>query len=79
MKIFAKAGNRYLLVRDGVSELGPETEARILDMNEESLFWWENVHSTLAHTAQEEWVEYTDSQDVLDDLLEQVEEVPKPE
>lgn len=71
------ARGRYLIVRDDVTELGQDTEARILDLEQETLFWWSNVHSIFAHT-HEEWSEYRGSQELLDSLLEQVDELAKP-
>ena len=75
MKILASSiGDRYLLVRDDVTDIEISTEARLLDLERESLFWWQNIHLIIRQT-HTEWTKYEGSQNVLDDLLERVEEI----
>lgn len=77
MKIYATDNaERYLLVSDDTTEIELDTEARLLDVNQGVLVWWQSIHLIIRQT-HAPWTKYDGSQDVLDELLKQVEEVEK--
>lgn len=56
MKIVGVSGDRYLLVRDGVTKAQGDTKGRIYNEKHDELYPWWNFHSIMNHS--HSWEEY---------------------